>query len=61
MDITQYIQTLNPQARADLEAMDPAKKRALARILLEHPDFKGRSRREVTNPPLRGSRRYPWG
>jgi len=60
MTLTQAAAALPAQAQADLMSLEPIKRAAILRVLTENPDIKGRSRREVTNPPLRGSRKHPW-
>jgi hypothetical protein len=55
-----YASSLEGEARRDFERMDPSERQALLRIVRENHDNRGRSRREVTTPPLRGSRKHPW-
>lgn len=61
MTLAQTAAALPREAQTDLASLTPAKRAAILRILVENGDNKGRSRREVTTPPTRGSRKHPWG
>jgi len=59
MTTNQYAATLEQSARADFERMSPCQRAALMRAIRENPDNRGRGR-EITMPPMRGSRKHPW-
>lgn len=51
---------LPEQARQDLAKLPVVLRKEIEKVYRAHPDTKGRSRVEVTNPPMAGSRKHPW-
>lgn len=59
MSADRLLRSLPPAAAAAVKA-DPKLLRQLLAVYRQYPDGRGRGP-EVTMPPARGSRKYPWG